>query len=70
MSDPQFAAAVDAFERLDPESQVQLADLLNRRLSERGRRAIVESVAEARREFADGKCIPVTADDLMREARS
>lgn len=67
---PSFADVLDAFERLDVESQTQFAELLVRRLSERGRQRIAESAAEARHEFATGACSAVTAEELLREAQS
>lgn len=71
MSQPvDFAEVLDAVERLDAESQAQLAALLARRLAERGRQAVADSVAEARQEFAAHQCRPATAAELLREARS
>jgi hypothetical protein len=49
-----FADVLDAAEQLDPEAQAELVAVLTRRLAERGRDRVAESVAEARREFAAG----------------
>jgi len=65
-----FDTALDAVEQLDVESQKALADILTRRLAERGRERIVDAVAQARREFAAGQCQPMTAAEIVREAQS
>ena len=49
-----FADVLDAVEHLEPNAQVELVALLNRRLAERGRERIAATVAKARREFASG----------------
>ena len=65
-----FDDALDAAERLDPDAQAELVAVLNRRLAERGRERLAVVVAQARREFAAGQCEPMTAAELVREARS
>ena len=70
MSQPAFADALDAAEQLDVESQAELVAVLNRRLAERGRERVADSVAQARREFAAGQCRPMTAGEIVREAQS
>jgi ribose 1,5-bisphosphokinase PhnN len=67
---PAFAEALDAAEQLDPEAQAELIEVLSRRLAERGRERIEESVAQARREYAAGQCVPMTATEIVNEARS
>ena len=47
-----FDDVLDAAEQLDVESQKELADVLNRRLAERGR----QRAAQSRLEFASGLC--------------
>ena len=49
-----FADVLDAVEHLEPDAQVELVAVLNRRLAERGRERIAATVAQARREFASG----------------
>ena len=66
----EFDDALDAAERLDPDAQAELVAVLNRRLAERGRERLTVVVAQARREFAAGQCEPMTAAELVREARS
>jgi hypothetical protein len=63
-----FADVPDAAEQLDPDAQAELVAVLTRHLAERGRDRVVESVADARREFAAGQRTPMTAADLVREA--
>jgi hypothetical protein len=63
-----FADALEAAESLDPDSQAELVAILNRRLAERGRERIIESVAQARREHEAGQSQPMTAAEIVREA--
>ena len=65
-----FAAALDAVEQLDPDAQAELVAVLSRRLAEHGRERLATVVAQARREFATGQCQPMTAAEIVREARS
>ncbi len=65
-----FADVLDAVEQLDIESQAELVAILSRRLAERGRDRVIESVAQARREFANGQCQAMTAVELIREAEA
>ena len=65
-----FAGALDAAEQLDPDAQVELVAVLNRRLAERGRERIAATVEQARREFAAGESKPMTAAEIVREALS
>ena len=64
-----FADALDAAEQLDPDAQVELVAVLNRRLAERGRERITATVEQARREFASGQSKPMSASEIVREAR-
>ena len=65
-----FADALEAVEQLDPDAQAELVDILSRRLAERGRERIADTVAQARREFAAGQCQVMTAAEIVREAQS
>ncbi len=65
-----FDEVLDAVEQLDLESQAELAAVLSRRLADRGRQRVIASVEQARREFAAGQCQPMTAAEIVREARS
>jgi hypothetical protein len=48
-------------------SDQRLAEENARRLAEAARKQIALDVQEARQQFAQGKCQPATADELMRE---
>ena len=65
-----FDDALDAAERLDVDAQAKLVAVLSRRLAERGRERIIDTVAQARREFAAGQSQPMTAAELVREAQT
>ncbi|MCZ2340953.1 MAG: hypothetical protein LC104_04055 [Bacteroidales bacterium] len=64
-----FADVLDAVEGLDVNAQTELIAVLTRRLAERGRQRVADTVEEARREFAAGQCQPMTATELLREAQ-
>lgn len=65
-----FADVLDAAEQLDVDAQAELVAVLSRRLAERGRERVAATVAQARREFADGQCEAMSAADLVREAQA
>lgn len=65
-----FADVLEAAEQLDAGAQAELVAILSRRLAERGRERVAAGVAQARREFADGQCQPMTAAEVVREAQS
>ena len=65
-----FAEALEAVEKLDDDGQLELAELIRRRVAERGRERVVASVAEARREFAAGLAVPMSTADILAEALS
>lgn len=66
----RFDEALDAAEQLDDDSQTELVAVLMRRLAARGRERVVATVAKARQEYAAGECQPMTAAELLREAKS
>ena len=65
-----FADVLDAAEQLDADAQAELVGVLSRRLAERGRERVAASVAQARREFAEGQCQPMSAAEIVREAQA
>lgn len=65
-----FDDALSAVERLAPEDQETLIEIVRRRLAEQGRLRVVASVREAREEFKKGACVPTAPDDLMGEILS
>jgi hypothetical protein len=62
-----FGQVLDAADHLTHEEQEELVAILNRRLSQAARQRIATEIHEARQEFAEGRCAPVSPDDLMRE---
>jgi hypothetical protein len=71
MSQPiVFADVLDAAEQLDTDAQAELVAILSRRLAERGRERVAETVVESRREFVAGQCQVMTAAEVVREALS
>lgn len=62
-----FNEVVDAADRLSPDEQEQLVEILRRRLAQAGRRRVVAESEAAREEFASGQCGITTTDELLRE---
>ena len=56
-----FADALDAAEHLDPDAQLELVAVINRRMAERGRERIAATVSQARRELAAARPSDETA---------
>lgn len=63
----QFSEVLEAADHLSPEEQEELIGILHRRLAEASRQRLVSDVQSARQEFAEGRCVPTTVGDLMRE---
>ncbi len=64
----RFGDVLDAVGALSPDEQLALVEIVARRLAEQGRTRVAASVQEARHEFAEGRCRPVTIDELSAEA--
>jgi hypothetical protein len=62
-----FGEVLEAADHLSQEEQEELVAILHRRLVQAARRRLAAEVREARQEFAEGRCSPVTPDQLMRE---
>lgn len=62
-----FGDILDAVGQLPPEDQLALVDIVKRRLAECERKRVVADVQEARREYSEGNCRPVTIDQLKDE---
>jgi hypothetical protein len=62
-----FAEVLEAADLLSQDEQQELIAILNRRLTHDIRRQLSEEVNEARQQFAHGKCLPTTPEELMRE---
>ncbi len=62
-----FAEVLEAADHLSPDEQEELVAILRRRVAQAARQRLAADVEEARREFAQGQCLPATAEELMRE---
>ena len=62
-----FGEVLEAADQLSPEEQQALIAILHRRLAQAGRQLLAVEIREAREEFAQGRCRPVTPDELMHE---
>lgn len=65
-----FREILDASEQLPLEDQETLIQILKNRLLEQKRAELVKDVKEAQQEFAEGKCKPVTPEQIMEEILS
>ena len=63
----RFNEVLDAADQLSPDEQRELIAILNRRLALAGRQRLLEEVDEARKDFAAGKCLPASPDEIMRD---
>ncbi len=60
-----FAEVVDSVEQLTPDEQESIIEIFQRRVRDRRREEILKSIEESRREFAEGKLVPSTVDEIM-----
>jgi hypothetical protein len=65
-----FDEVLDAIERMSDERQADLVNIVRKRMAERGRQQLVESVKQARAEHAAGLSRPATVAEIMREINS
>jgi hypothetical protein len=70
MENTAFGEVLEAVGKLSPDEQETLLVIVRRRLAEQGRKRLAQDVREAKEEFAQGRCEPVTVEDLMNEIRS
>jgi hypothetical protein len=63
----RFNELLEAIDKLAPEDQEALIDIVERRRVAQRRAALAKDIEEARRDFQAGQCIPRTTKDLMRE---
>ena len=61
-----FAQVLDSADELGVEEQESLVEVLQRRLAERRRDALLEAVRSAQREFEGGHCRPVTPKQIIK----
>ena len=62
-----FAEILEAADNLTPEEQEALIDILHGRIVERRRADLAKDLHQARKEFKEGHCKPVTTDDITKE---
>jgi len=62
-----FGEVLEAADQLSHDEQEELIGILHRRLAQASRQRLVAEVKEARQEFAEGRCLPTTPSELMRE---
>ena len=61
-----FAQVLDSADELGVEEQESLVDVLQRRLADRRREALLEAVKSARQEFEEGRCRPATPKQIVK----
>lgn len=65
-----FGEVLEAVDQLSLGEKEALIDVLNRRIIEARRDELVQDIEEANREFREGKALPTTPDDLMKEIKA
>ena len=63
----QFGEVLEAADHLSQDEQEELIGILHRRLAQASRQRLVAEIKESRQEFAEGRCLPTTPSELMRE---
>ncbi len=62
-----FSEVLEAADHLSQDEQQELVAILNRRLAQAIRQRVAAEIQAARQEFAEGRCLPGSPDELMRE---
>lgn len=62
-----FNEVLEAADHLSQDEQEELIAILHRRLVQANRRRLAMEIQEARQEFAEGRCVAATAEEIMRE---
>ena len=65
-----FGEVLEAIDKLSLEEQETLLNILHRRTAQLSRQILVAEVREARQDFSEGRCSPVSVDELMGEILS
>ena len=60
-----FHHVLETAEHLTVDEQETLIDILQNRLGEKRRDEIALEIRQARKEYADGKCQPVSPEDVV-----
>ena len=70
MTQTTFADILEAAEQLPLEDQENLIHILQNRLRDQKRAELVRDIHEAQQEFAQGKCKPVTPEQIIEDILS
>lgn len=62
-----FSEIVEAADSLNPDEQLALVAILQRRLAEKNRENLLRDIAEAHSDFAKGNCRTASAQEVMAE---
>jgi len=62
-----FGELLEAADHLSLDDQETLVEVLHRRIIERRREELAAEVLQARQEFQQGQCRPISTDELMAE---
>ena len=62
-----FGEVLEAADQLSPEEQEELIAILHRRLAQAARHRLAAEIREARQEFAESRCSPVTPTELIHK---
>jgi energy-converting hydrogenase A subunit M len=63
----RFDEVLEVADQLSLDEQHELVAILNRRLAMASRQRLMDEVEEARKDFAEGRCVPATPAEIMRE---
>jgi hypothetical protein len=66
----QYREILEGAEGLSVEDQEALVEVLKNRLRDRRRAELAREVQAAQKDFAEGRCRPVTPAELMKEILS
>ena len=62
-----YGQVLDSFEELPEAEQASLFSVIEKRMAERRRNALVKAVQEARAELKAGRCRPASPAEIMRK---
>lgn len=62
-----YGKVIDSIEALSDEQQESLLELIQKRLAERRRQALIKSVQQAQKEFKSVKLRPASPADIVRK---
>ncbi len=65
-----FGEILEAADKLSLEEQEELIEVLSRRAADRRRNLLSRDVRNARREFKQGRVMPIAPDDILSEILS